>query len=389
MNTTSSTQPAPAAVVFGVDGLRALFDHLEATGHQVFGPTVVDGVIANDRLGSIDDLPLGWTDEQAGGRYRLVPRTDGARFGYAVGPRSFKEVLHPAREQVWTMTRDDRGQLRVEMAEPEPRRRAFFGARPCELAAIGRQDRVLADGPHPDPHYRTARAGVFVVVVECGDPAATCFCPSMGTGPGAGPGHDLALTELVPTGGGEPRYLARAGSEGGESALAAVVSAVATTPATAADLEAAAAVVDGAAAAMAQGRGIDAGRARERILEHLDGPHWAAVAERCLSCGNCTLVCPTCFCTDLVDVTDLGGDTATRWRVWDTCYSTEFSHLGPGPVRASTADRYRQWLSHKLATWHDQFGESGCVGCGRCITWCPVGIDLTEELAALGSEVGP
>jgi ferredoxin len=366
---------------FGVDGLRALFDGLVASGHEVIGPTVTDGVIVNDVLASVDDLPVGWTDEQEGGRYRLADRGDRARFGHAVGPRSAKEVLHPPREQVWTLTRDEAGGLTVDLHETEPVARAFFGIKPCELAAMAKQDRVLAGGPHPDPAYSTRRADVFTVVVECGTPADTCFCPSMGTGPGVGAGYDVALTELVPAEGaaadGEPRYLARAGSPGGTAALAGVP----TEPASTVEVEAAALVVDRARSSIT--RTLDAAGARDRLFGALEDPGWDSVAERCLSCGNCTAVCPTCFCTDLVDVTDLGGDTATRWRVWDTCYSTEFSHLGPGPVRASTASRYRQWLTHKLAGWHDQFDESGCVGCGRCITWCPVGIDLTVELEAI------
>ncbi len=94
-------------------------------------------------------------------------------------------------------------------------------------------------------------------------------------------------------------------------------------------------------------------------------------------------MCPTCFCTDTEDVTDLTGDHAERWRRWDSCFSLDFSFVHGGTIRSSTRSRYRQWLTHKLGTWWAQFGESGCVGCGRCIAWCPVGIDLTEEVAAL------
>jgi Fe-S-cluster-containing hydrogenase component 2 len=118
----------------------------------------------------------------------------------------------------------------------------------------------------------------------------------------------------------------------------------------------------------------------QAALEH---PRWDDVARRCLTCGNCTMVCPTCFCTQVTDTTDLTGDHAERWRRWDSCFTLEYSHVHGGSVRTSTRSRYRQWLTHKLSTWHDQFGTTGCVGCGRCIAWCPVGIDLTEEVRAL------
>ena len=121
---------------------------------------------------------------------------------------------------------------------------------------------------------------------------------------------------------------------------------------------------------------------RELLYNNLENPHWDEVATRCLNCANCTMVCPTCFCTTVQDVTDLTGKHAERWRKWDSCFSTEFSYIHGGSIRTSAKSRYRQWLVHKLASWHDQFGTSGCVGCGRCITWCPVGIDITEEANA-------
>jgi ferredoxin len=103
------------------------------------------------------------------------------------------------------------------------------------------------------------------------------------------------------------------------------------------------------------------------------------------------MVCPTCFCTTVEDTADLAGTDAVRRRVWDSCFSVEYAYIHGGSIRPTPRARYRQWLTHKLDSWQEQFGMSGCVGCGRCITWCPVGIDLTEEIAAIrnGGPAGP
>jgi ferredoxin len=98
------------------------------------------------------------------------------------------------------------------------------------------------------------------------------------------------------------------------------------------------------------------------------------------------MVCPTCFCHSVHDVTDLQGSRVERRLRWDSCFSLDHSYLHGGSIRAGTPDRYRQWLTHKLSTWWGQFGESGCVGCGRCTTWCPVGIDFVAEARALAAE---
>lgn len=130
-------------------------------------------------------------------------------------------------------------------------------------------------------------------------------------------------------------------------------------------------------------RTLDTDGIRDLLFDNLDHPRWDEVASRCLACTNCTLVCPTCFCSTVEDTTDLTGGVAERWQTWDSCFTMDFSYIHGGSVRKTHRARYRQWLTHKLASWIDQFGTSGCVGCGRCITWCPVGIDLTEEVRAL------
>jgi formate hydrogenlyase subunit 6/NADH:ubiquinone oxidoreductase subunit I len=247
--------------------------------------------------------------------------------------------------------------------------------RPCELAAILVQDRVFLGGPFVDPAYRSRRESAFILAASCGSPGGTCFCTSMGTGPKAGPGFDLALTEVIDA--GRHDFVIEVGSERG----AEVAEAVPHRPAEATDVYAARAVL--AAAEGVMNHVLDAEGLKEILYRHYEDPRWDEVAKRCLSCANCTMVCPTCFCATVEDETDLVGAATERRRVWDSCFSQEFSYIHGGSVRTSAGARYRQWITHKLATWLDQFGVSGCVGCGRCITWCPVGIDITAEARAL------
>jgi sulfhydrogenase subunit beta (sulfur reductase) len=221
----------------------------------------------------------------------------------------------------------------------------------------------------------TRREKTFIVAVNCSKVGATCFCVSMNTGPKVKTGFDIALTEIMDDGG--HRFLVEAGSEAGRAMLAGLPQ----RPATENDLAAADAVTARTAASM--GRQMPAGEVRELLMRNLEHPRWTDVAERCLSCANCTMVCPTCFCTSVEDASDLTGEETSRSRRWDSCFTMDFSYIHGGSVRPSTKSRYRQWLTHKLSTWHDQFGSSGCVGCGRCITWCPAAIDITEEVRAI------
>ncbi|MBI1180979.1 MAG: sulfite reductase subunit A [Alphaproteobacteria bacterium] len=361
-------------VIDAAAGLEMLLDGLRDAGYGLIGPMRRDGAIVFDEIDGVADLPRGWTDEQEGGRYRLRERSDGAFFGFAHGPESLKRHLHVPHQELWRAERRDGG-LDIVQVAPEAPRRAFIGARACDIHAVAIQDRVLTGGAYADPHYAARRRDVFIVAVNCGEPGGTCFCASMDAGPRATGGFDIALTELMD--GGRHDLLLEPGSEAGRALLATLPAREASE----ADRKAAAAVTDTANRKM--GRRLDAARAREMLSRVPEHPRWEEVADRCLSCGNCTQVCPTCFCTTEVDSSDLAVSTASRARQWDSCFTLDFSMLHGGPVRHSTRARYRQWMTHKLATWHEQFGTAGCVGCGRCITWCPVGIDITEETAAM------
>lgn len=353
---------------------RAHFDELFTTlvdlGYTPIGPAVVDDAIRYTELHSPADLPVGRRDVQDGGSYRLTERDDDALFGYAVGPDSWKRYLFPPQTTLIEISRVDGSPLLASSGDRPPRR-AFIAVRPCEIAAIEVQDLIFLD---TDPTYTHRRGDALIIAANCTDPAGTCFCASMGTGPESASGYDLVFTELIE--GDRHEFLFVPGSEAG----AAVLDGLTSQPATEAHHDAAAAAMDRSVSSM--GRSMDTDGVRDLLVESPGHPRWDEVAARCLACANCTMACPTCFCSTMVDSVGFDG-VAERSRHWDSCFSLDFSSLHGVPVRDSTRSRYRQWMTHKLATWHDQFGVSGCVGCGRCITWCPVGIDITEELAAI------
>jgi len=361
-------------------GLDALLQAIRAAGYVVIGPRLQDEAICYDEIRSLDDLPAGWTDEQAPGHYRIKRRDDDALFGYNVGPHAWKRFLFPARQRLWRLERDaDGGFAPVDEPAPAPRY-ALLGVRACELAGIHIQDRVFLDQDQPDPVYQARRGDALIISVACTEAGGTCFCTSMGTGPRPGPGYDLALTETSP---GE-RFLLRVGSARGGALVENLALDGVARPAEELEVDQAEELVDICAADM--GRELDTDDIRGLLQRNFEHPRWQEVAERCLSCANCTMVCPTCFCSDVEDSSDLSGDIAERWRHWGSCFEGEFSYIHGGAVRDDIASRYRQWATHKLSTWYDQFGVSGCVGCGRCITWCPVGIDITEEAAAIRAD---
>lgn len=355
------------------EGLQRLIDCLSGQGYEVIGPRIDQGAIVYDSLRHVDDLPRGWTDHSEPGLYRLRPRSDQEHFGFNVGPHSWKKYLFPPLTTVMRSRKTEAG-WDMEAPPPDDRRFAFLGVRSCELAAIHVQDQVFTGSGTVDPTYQLRRSHLFIIAVNCTQAASTCFCTSMGTGPECTSGFDLALTEI------ENGFLVVVGSDKGR----AILDTIDTRPAR--QDESDCGVQRRQRAADQITRRIETEGIRDRLLSKLNHPHWDDVASRCLSCANCTMVCPTCFCHSVDEVHDLTDEEILRNRRWDSCFNVDFSHVAGGSVRDTTRSRYRQWLTHKLATWIDQFGTSGCVGCGRCITWCPVGIDLTQEVASLCAE---
>ncbi len=367
---TAKQQPA----LITPEQLGKLISALISNGFEVIGPVVRDGAITYESVKSVADLPAGWTDESDPGRYRLKKTDSPALFGYSLAAQSWKRYLHPSEVQLFAADKQN-GAFHILNNDLAPTRpRAFFGVRACELVAIKAQDRVLLGDKYRDPIYAANRNDTFIVAVQCSQSAATCFCASVGSGPKVGSGYDLLLIELVDA--NSHRFVVEAGSSRGAD----IVAQVETQSAPATDVAAARAAIPAAAQ---QQRKLDTEGLKEFLYENFENPYWDKISARCLSCANCTMSCPTCFCTTVDDATDVTGTHAERWRRWDSCFTQSFSYIHGGSVRTSVKARYRQWMTHKLAAWRDQFGSLGCVGCGRCITWCPAAIDITEEVRAM------
>lgn len=353
-----------------VSGLGELLQVLRMQGYTTIGPRIDQGAIIYAEVESLDDLPRGWTDEQRAGAYRLVNNENDRYFGYVVGPHSWKRYLFPPEARLAQAEKTTAG-WQFTSPEVQSPRYAFLGVRACELAAIGVQDRTFLNSEFADPIYQARRADALLIAVNCTTAASTCFCTSMGTGPRCTSGFDIALTEI---GGG---FVVEVATQQGQDVVD-CLRALAVTPEQLQEAEG-----ERENAVRNISKRMDTTDIRDLLMNNLNHSRWDEVAARCLSCTNCTMVCPTCFCASVHEVADLQGERVERNRVWDSCFNFDFSYLNGGVIRDQIRSRYRQWLTHKLASWIDQFGVSGCVGCGRCITWCPVAIDLTEEVAAI------
>jgi sulfhydrogenase subunit beta (sulfur reductase) len=354
--------------------LDGLLEDLRQNGFQTVGPRLRDEGIVYAQIETLSDLPRGIQTTQKPASYRMTQTGQNRFFDFIPGSQSWKQILFPARTPLFNAHKDDGKWVIEQDTEAQPHF-ALIGVRPCELAAIEIQDRVFMRSDFSDPVYRKRREGLFLLAVNCLHPNETCFCTSMGSGPAHKAGFDLCLTEL------DDVFLVQVGSELGRSLLVkrSFELASAFIQKNAADaLEMATSLIT---------RKLDTDGLPGLLMERLDSDRWTDISKRCLSCANCTQVCPTCFCWDATDLPDLSGKSARRERVWDSCFNLQYSYMAGGNTRPTIRSRYRQWLTHKLSSWKEQFGVLGCVGCGRCITWCPAGIDLTVEIPALREEV--
>jgi len=351
------------------DQLQALIKTLTEMNYRCIGPQVRDSAIIFDDLESVEQLPMGIAVEQSPGSYKLKKQKHTQYFAWANGPQAIKPMVFAPRESIWSCTRDENGSLKFEENIPSTKPIALLGVRPCDISALYVYDQHFLQQDYQDPYYLARRQQLLLITVNCTHPAQTCFCASTGDGPQARFGYDLALTEL------EDGFVINAHSQLGKTVLAQLpVQDIKPT-----QIQDASIALE--QAKNAQTRQLKTTELYKPLFDNLEHTAWAKVGERCLGCGNCTSVCPTCFCHRETETADLDGTHSTHFREWDSCFSQEHSYIHGVMIRGDNAAHYRQWLTHKLGSWIEQYGRSGCVGCGRCITWCPVGIDITEEVA--------
>jgi len=335
--------------VIAKDGIREFIDGL-IEGYRVFAPVEGKKILRLREISSGEEACLVFYNTKL----------------------SAKEVLFPQNEVLFTYKKDSEA-IEKEVTSPTKREQVLFGVRPCDAKGIALTDVFFSSGEHRDQPYLEKRGRTMIVGLACNHPLNTCFCTSIGGSPFGKEGMDLLLVDL-----GE-RYLVEILTERGERLIGA---AHGLRDATEEDLK------------MAERLSEDADRAFSRELpteglsEKLDGmfedPLWDLIHQKCVGCGICTFVCPTCWCFDVVDEETANG--VSRIRLWDTCQFPIFTLQGSGfNPRPSGKERMRQRAMHKLNYFPKEFGALACVGCGRCVRECPVNLDIREIIETITS----
>ena len=368
----------PNSLFIANKNLKLLFDSLSNLGYQTIGPKVQENTIKYLPINSAEQLPWGISDEQDAGTYNLINDNPKRAFNFNTGAYALKNYVFPAEETLWQVKRDNDGKGSLEFISQDSQQKlAILGVRSCDINALDLLDRhFLSNKKHKqvDPWYQNRRQNLLLIAVNCNKSSNSCFCSSAGTGPEVKSGFDLLIDEI------DEGFLLSSGSASGEQILAQI------TATSVSEQQRKTAEQRLQSAKQQQSRTIPSNNLATKIANNLTSDIWQQVAEKCLACGNCTLVCPSCFCHKHEDTPELDLSASSHIRLWESCFSDNHSMMHGHSQRATIANRYRQWLSHKFSSWHQQYDSSGCTGCGRCITWCPVGIDISQVLHQIDKE---
>ena len=312
--------------------------------YDVFAPVKRGGLVVFDQIHSGDEVR------------RSYPNTT----------KSAKELLFPQTETLFSY-KSTNGAATIEVPLIEERKRLLFGIRPCDARGFSLLDGVFDGEKYKDVYYLNRRANTLIVAIGCNKPKTTCFCTSVGGSPFSEEGSDLLLIDIGDS------YIVKLVTDRGGS----LVESAGLEDATEDDLALMRKAVQDAETSMKVK--LDMNGVKEKLDGMFNDPIWIELTEKCLGCGICTYLCPTCHCFDIVDeATDSSGK---RIRLWDSCQFTQFTQQASGfTPRPTNKERLRQRIMHKFNYFTDSYGQIGCVGCGRCIVECPVNLDIREVL---------
>lgn len=354
--------------------LKQLFALLKQEAFSLIGPVVKDGVISYEEVPVLEELASSVQDKQSPAFYSLKKTNKPYFFSYANGFSSLKKFFFPAQRELFSLKRDKNKRFNIFYPDKPNKKLAFFGIKPCDLAALVVQDKIFMEGDYQDIYYQNLRKNSFIVVANCTHPSENCFCTSFNTGPAVKNKEslDISLTEILEA--DKHYFIAEAFSERAREYFRKLKVPLAKEK----DKKMFNKTIEKSARKIK--KRVNEEEIKKFFPLSYENYYWREIGKRCLGCGNCTLVCPSCFCSTVLEKSNIGATEAERVKVWDSCFNVEFSYIHPAAVRKNIYSRYRQWLMHKFFNWYKQFKTSGCVGCGRCISWCPVGIDVRDEV---------
>ena len=287
-------------------------------------------------------------------------------FNYSNTVKSAKELLLPQSETLFTYnSMDHSASIETHFNDAAPK--LLFGVRPCDAKSFLLLDKVFDGERYKDAYYLNRRANTLVVTIGCVQPRTTCFCTSVNGGPFSEDGSDLMLIDIGDA------YVVKVTSDRG----AGLLEGAELEDAGEDDLASMKRVIQDAEASMSPKLAIE-GR-QENLESIFDDPIWGPLTEKCLGCGVCTYLCPTCHCFDIID--EARDSQGERIRLWDSCQFSQFTLQASGfNPRLTNKERLRQRVMHKFSYFPKNYGLTGCVGCGRCIQECPVNLDIRDVL---------
>ncbi len=250
-----------------------------------------------------------------------------------------------------------------------------FGVRACDVKAFDILDRVFLVEPR-DSYYATKREHGIIVSLACNKPSETCFCTAFGIDP-ANPAADVTVWKT------ETEVFWQANTEKGENLLKSISAFTeeCTDEKVNEEKEKINSIMKKLPLADLDTSKFGGGKTEELF----DIPEWDELSESCLGCGTCTFVCPTCQCYDIKDFNT--GKGVIRYRCWDSCMYSEFTRMAHGNNRNSQKERFRQRFMHKLVYYpENNDGIFGCVGCGRCLSRCPISMNIVKVMKKIGGK---